>query len=74
MWIFKKGRKLHPHQLRHTYATLAVRNGVPVDQVQTDLGHARLDTTQTYLHSEGVEHSAARVVSGIYHKKARPSG
>lgn len=66
--------KLHPHQLRHTYATVAEQNGVPVSRIQTDLGHARLDTTQTYLHALDVEHSAARVVSGIYHKKARPSG
>lgn len=61
---------IHPHRLRHTYATTAARNGVSIVQVSDDLGHARLDTTQTYLHTEGVENSAARVVSGIYHRKA----
>lgn len=59
---------IHPHQLRHTYVTVAVRNGVSIVQVSDDLGHARLDTTQTYLHTEGVENSAARVVSDIYHR------
>lgn len=59
---------LHPHQLRHTYAVVAENAGVPLSRIQADLGHASLATTQTYLHAaDGAEHSAARVVSGIYH-------
>lgn len=59
---------LHPHQLRHTYAVVAEEAGVPVSQVQADLGHASLATTQTYLHADQrARKSAARVVSDIYH-------
>jgi integrase/recombinase XerC len=58
---------IHPHQLRHAYAVTAEQAGVPVSQIQRDLGHRSLSTTQTYLHAGEVERSAARVVSGIYH-------
>lgn len=58
----------HPHQLRHTYAKTAEDAGVSVSQIQADLGHSSIATTQSYLHAgDTVEHSAARVVSGIYH-------
>ncbi|MEK7204670.1 MAG: tyrosine-type recombinase/integrase, partial [candidate division NC10 bacterium] len=33
-------RKLRPHDLRHTYATLAVKAGVPLLTVSRQLGHA----------------------------------
>lgn len=39
-----------PHVLRHTFATTAIDNGMPVDQVQMLLGHASLDTTMIYVH------------------------
>ncbi len=39
-----------PHQLRHTWATQAVNEGVPVHVVQAALGHASLETTARYLH------------------------
>ena len=38
------------HQLRHTFARHLIEAGVPVTSVQRLLGHARLRTTQTYLH------------------------
>jgi site-specific recombinase XerD len=57
-----------PHPWRHAYAVAADRNGVPVTQIQADLGHASLSTTQTYLHAANVaENSAAQVVSDLYH-------
>lgn len=39
----------HPHRFRRTCATLALRNGMPVELVSKMLGHANLDTTKIYL-------------------------
>lgn len=42
------GVRLHPHLLRKTVATSALRKGMPIDQVSKMLGHASLDITSTY--------------------------
>ncbi|MDR6219205.1 site-specific integrase [Deinococcus soli (ex Cha et al. 2016)] len=48
------GQKLpdiSPHDLRHTYATLALRRGVPAEVVSKVLGHARVSITlDVYRH------------------------
>ena len=42
---------ISPHDLRHTYATLALRKGVPVEVVSKVLGHARVSITlDVYRH------------------------
>ncbi len=38
------------HQLRHTFVRHLVEAGMPVTSIQRLLGHARLRTTETYLH------------------------
>ena len=41
---------LTPYQLRHSYATKLLRNGVPVHVVQRVLGHTNIQTTMQYAH------------------------
>ena len=43
-------RYLGPHALRHTYATMWLRNGGGLAQLQKMLGHKDLATTQIYEH------------------------
>lgn len=45
------GKKVTPHWLRHTNATLALLYGASLQQVQESLGHSHMNTTQRYLHT-----------------------
>lgn len=40
--------RVHPHKFRRTLATRAIDKGMPIEQVQRLLGHAKIDTTLTY--------------------------
>ena len=40
--------RVHPHKFRRTVATRAIDKGMPIEQVQSLLGHSQIDTTMHY--------------------------
>ena len=51
--ISKLGKRLnikaHPHKFRRTFATKALKRGMPIEQVQKLLGHESIETTMIYV-------------------------
>ena len=45
----KNRHRIHPHVLRHSFAVWSLDGGVPVGDLQDQLGHASLATTGVYL-------------------------
>ncbi|NTV27784.1 MAG: phage integrase family protein, partial [Methanothrix sp.] len=45
----KNRHRVHPHLLRHSFAVWSLDSGVPVGDLQDQLGHASLATTGIYL-------------------------
>jgi integrase/recombinase XerD len=44
---------IHPHQLRHSYATHLLNNRAPLDVIQSLLGHQKSETTKIYAQLSG---------------------
>ena len=56
------------HDLRHSSAMIMIESGADVNAVKHQLGHAKISTTEIYLHGDfgRSEKAAAAVVAGLF--------
>lgn len=60
-WLRDAGLDASAHKLRHTCATLMLKHGANIHEIQRMLGHADIRTTERYLHlSADDQHAAVR--------------
>ncbi len=83
-WCDKHMRKLKAendvpditmHGLRHTYASMLIKDGVPVSEVSAQLGHASVDITlRVYTHLFTEASTASKAISDAINAKWAPNG
>ena len=58
------------HDLRHTFATMALENGMDIKTLPAMIGHVSAETTlDTYTHVTGdMQKNAAAIVGGMVKK------
>lgn len=61
-------KKVHPHVLRHGFATDMLINGADIRAVQEFLGHANISTTQIYTH---ITNKELREIHKSFHGRRR---
>ncbi len=59
-------RRFAPHQLRHAHAVEMAREGVPLNVIQRQLGHANLRVSSIYL--QGID--SAEIINAVHARVA----
>jgi integrase len=66
-------KNIHPHSLRHTYATLTMLAGTPMQDVQISMGHKKTETTFRYYRAiEQIGRSPGRALTLNWQDTPKP--